>query len=100
MSVLVGGAAIAVMQQTLQAREVTEVASLTDALAIIKQQRVRSISVWFRCSGTDAIASNEARTSPLHARIVLLMLSCCAQAALQEQFAKRMQGSQDRGTPP
>lgn len=39
-SLVLGGAAIAAMQHTLQARDVTEVASLADAIALAKRQRV------------------------------------------------------------
>ena len=39
-SVVVGGGAFLIMQQLLQPRDVTEVASFADALAVVKQQRV------------------------------------------------------------
>ena len=51
-SVAVGGAALLAMQQTLQPRDVTEVASLADALAVVRQQRVSyspAAHVWSSC---------------------------------------------------
>jgi hypothetical protein len=103
-ALLLGGAAVLTMQHAFDARDVTEVSTLADAIALAKRQRVSLTP--FTSLDVAAAAWSHAGIMPwcpetqITRLCVPSAMACAVQTAVQQEFAKRIDGSRDDGKPP
>jgi hypothetical protein len=84
-SLVLGGAAIFAMQHVFNARDVTEVSSLADAIALAKRQRVRILptnSILIHVLGTVSVTCQgaEQQDNPLSHYLIINCRQRCSRS--------------------